>query len=138
MNIHRNCTVDAKSSNVLMTGFNGTLLMTLGKGSADIQFSELQGESVIVAHHPVDFHLKLSESVARSTYVHASVKPENLQLDSVLEPGKGNKENGASTLNTSECPNKLFVQTQGLVRITQLSWAETVLGKTPGGIGITE
>lgn len=115
-----------ESSTVHMSGFNGTLLMTINGGSVDLQLSELEGESVIVAHNPTDFEIKLSGAVACSTYVHASVKPGKLKLDDELEPARGFKENGATTINLSILPTKLFLQTEGAVRIKQLDWAQRV------------
>lgn len=128
-NVHRNCEVNvAEEANLTMTGFNGNLLVTMNKGYVDLQIAELHGESVVLANNATDMDIKLSEEVTTSTYVHAQVDPEKLYLDDNLEPVRGTKENGASTLNLSGCPNKLFLQTDGTVRIKQQSWTETIFG----------
>lgn len=128
-NVHRNCEINVEErSNLTMSGFNGNLLVTLNSGSIDLQLAELHGESVILANNSADIDLKLGEEVTSNTYVHIAVHPDKLHLDEVLEPILGTKENGASTLNLSGLPNKLFVQTDGKVRIKQLSWAEFMFG----------
>lgn len=128
-NIHRNCEVNVEQeSNLTMTGFNGNLLITMDSGYIDLQIAELHGESVIVANNSADMDIKLSEEVATSTYVHAAVKPKNLHLDDNLEPVRGSKESGASTLNMGGLPNQLFIQTDGVVRIKQQSWADSMFG----------
>ena len=125
-NVHRNCEINVEEhSNVVMSGFNGNLLVTMNSGSVDLQIAELHGESVILANHAADIELKLGEEVTNSTYVHLAVPTDNLHVDEALEPARGTKENGAATLNLISCPNKLFVQTDGQVRVRQLSWAES-------------
>lgn len=128
-NIHRHCEVSvAGEANLTMTGFNGNLLVTMNKGYIDVQVSELIGESVILANNSTDIDLKLDEQVTSTTYVHAAVHPDKLYLDDNLDPVRGTKENGASTLNLSGMPNKLFIQTDGTVRIKQQSWTESLFG----------
>lgn len=128
-NVHKNCEVSVEEeANLTMSGFNGNLLVTINKGYVDLQIAELHGESVILANNATDMDLKLGEEVCTNTYVHAAVDPEKLHLDDHLDPVRGEKENGASTLNLSGCPNKLFIQTNGTVRIKQQSWAESLFG----------
>lgn len=128
-NIHRNCEINVEGeSNLTMSGFNGNLLLTMNKGYVDLQISELTGESVIMANNATDMDLKLDEEVTMNTYVHAAVHPEKLHLDDNLEPVRGTKENGASTLNLIGMPNKLFIQTEGTVRMKQQSWTDSMFG----------
>lgn len=128
-NVHRNCEVSVEeAASLTMTGFNGTLLVTMNGGHIDLQIAELHGESVILANNATDMNLKLGEEVTSSTYVHADVAAEKLHLDDHLEPVRGEKENGASTLNANGLPNKLFLQTEGTVRIKQQSWADSLFG----------
>lgn len=125
-NVHRNCEINVEeSSDLTMSGFQGNLLITMNKGSMDLQIAELEGESVILADKSTDIDLKLGEDAVNSTYVHVAVPAENLHLAEELEPARGTKENGASTLNLISLPSKLFIQTDGKVRIKQLSWAES-------------
>lgn len=132
-NVHRNCEISiTDEANLEMTGFNGNLVLTMNAGTANLQISELHGESVIVANNATDISLNLADGVVQSTYVHASVPAENVLLSPELEQLRGVKENGATTIQEKDAmANKLFVQTPGKLDIRKMSWMDSIIKRQP-------